>query len=132
MTKICTVVMFVFLDFHTAVCKQSVSILMHRCSKLSLAFLTAINRKVTESDHILLQYTLPQLYIITLYCCHLTSVANVASSPVWASAMLLLLLDINNIIIENWMSSVVAQSGPEHLPCTSYRHTQSCSKADSC
>jgi hypothetical protein len=58
--------MFVFLDFHTAVCKQSVSILLHRCSKLSLVLLTAINRKVTENDHILLQYTLPQLYIITL------------------------------------------------------------------
>jgi len=69
----------------------------------------------------LLQYTLPQLYVITLHCCDLTSVANVASSPVWASAMLLLV-----------MSSVVAQSRPEHLPCTFHRHTQSCSKADSC
>ena len=62
LTKICTFVMFMFLDFHTAVCKQCVSILMHRYTKLSLALLTAMKRKVTENDHILLQYTLPQLY----------------------------------------------------------------------
>jgi hypothetical protein len=92
LTKICTFVMFVFLDFHTAVCKQCVSVLMHRYIKLSLALLTAMKRKVTENDHILLQYILPQLYIITLCCCDLTSVANVSSSPVWASAMLLLLI----------------------------------------
>ena len=51
-TKICTFVMFVFLDVHNAVCKQSVSILMHKCSKLSSALLTALKRTITENDHI--------------------------------------------------------------------------------
>lgn len=68
----------------------------HSNAQMSLAILTAIKRKVTENDHILLQYALPQLYVITLYFYDLTtSVANVASSPVWAFAMLLLLITEN-------------------------------------
>jgi len=36
------------LDFHTTVCKQSVSVLMHRCSELSLSLITTIKRKVNR------------------------------------------------------------------------------------
>jgi hypothetical protein len=120
--KICSFVMFVFLDFHTAVCKQPVSILMHRCSKPSLALLTAIKRRVTENYHILLQHTLPHstqslCIAATVQQVSLMSPRHQFGRPPCC---------YRNLNVE--------RCGPvtTRAPAVYILDTQSCSKADSC